>query len=522
MRWSLMETFNQLHLIDLHGNIKKREKAPDGSPDANVFPIGQGVSINVFMKPPIDRDIDDKSVVRHADLWGQKETKLGWLGQVAGSDTDWTELQPESPFHLFVPYDQSEAGEYWSWPAVNEIFPVNVTGIVTARDAFVIDFDREVLLDRIVDFRSNERSDQEIREKYFAGKGSRMYATGNSQGWKVPDARRKVRKDKNWDERYAPILYRSFDIRVIYYAPWMVDWPRTEAMPDMLAGENLGLIFMRQAAQGDSYTHFGVSRVPVDGRAFYSNNGIISFSPLYLYPDIGKSDGTLLQTWPKGQGGRRPNLEPAFVKAISEGSGLTFGSDGRVDLDNGFGPDDALAYIYSVFHSPEYRRRFEPMLKLDFPRVPLPGAAESFGDLAKVGHELLALHLLESPTLDSTISRYEGPPEPEVEKVSYSADTVWLDKAQTRGFEGVPEEVWNFQVRGYQVCEKWLKDRQAKGGKNPRPGRILTDEDIAHYQKIIVAISETIRIMGDIDEVIDQHGGWPDAFQTTKSKGSEA
>ena len=104
------------------------------------------------------------------------------------------------------------------------------------------------------------------------------------------------------------------------------------------------------------------------------------------------------------------------------------------------------------------------------------------------------------------------------EKVSYSDETVWIDKAKTRGFKGVPEEVWNFHIGGYQVCEKWLKDRQAKGGKNPRPGRVLTDEDVEHYQKIVVALSETIRIMAEIDEVIEAHGGWPGAFQTEESE----
>lgn len=513
MRWSLMESFHELELLDLHGNIKKREKTPDGSPDANVFPIGQGVAISIFMSRPDGEESTKKPPVRHADLWGGKSSKLGWLGERAGKDTNWSELKPESPFYLFVPYDQSEAGEYWSWAAVNEIFPVNVTGIVTARDAFVVDIDRGALRERIADFRSEELSDQAIREKYFAGKGSAKYPPGDSRGWKVPEARQKVREDESWGERYASILYRPFDVRDIYYVPWMVDWPRTEAMPHMLAGENLGLIFMRQVAQGDSYTHFGVSRTPVEGRAFYSNKGIMSFAPLYLYPGVGKSDGSLFHTWVEGKDGRRPNIDPGFVESIGQGTGLGFIPDGRGDHDGDFGPEDVLAYIYAVFHSPEYRRRFEPMLKMDFPRVPVPGSSASFGALAQLGHGLLALHLLESPVLDKPIAHYKGPSEPEVERVSYADQTVWLDLGQTHGFYGVPEGVWKFHIGGYQVCEKWLKDRQAKGGRNPRPGRTLTEEDIAHYQKIVTAISETIRIMGEIDEVIDQHGGWPDAFQ---------
>jgi len=152
----------------------------------------------------------------------------------------------------------------------------------------------------------------------------------------------------------------------------------------------------------------------------------------------------------------------------------------------------------------------------------LTGRDPAFGPavraLAHFGSELIALHLMESPKLDDHLTTLVGSGDFQVEKVSYSDETVWIDKAKTRGFRGVPEEVWNFHIGGYQVCEKWLKDRQAKGGKNPRPGRVLTDDDIDHYQKIVVALSETIRIMAEIDEVIDQHGGWPDAFATTPDK----
>lgn len=518
MRWSLMGTFDRLNLLDLHGNINKREKSPDGSADSNVFPIGQGVAISIFTTFPNSEEEKRNTSIEHADLWGETGSKLEWLGKRSGNHTEWSKLEPDSPFHLFVPYDQSEAGEYWSWAPVNEIFPINVTGIVTARDAFVIDFDRDALRDRIADLRTEELSDQAIREKYFAGKVSAKYLPGDSRGWQVSEARRRVREDEQWNERYAPILYRPFDVREIYYVPWMVDWPRAETMSHMFVGENLGLIFMRQVAQGDSYSHFGVSRLPVDGRAFYSNKGIMSFAPLYLYPSTEKSNELQFQVWAEGKAGRQPNLNPKFVESIAQAMGLKFNIDGRGDLDSNFGTEDVLAYIYALFHSPEYRRRFEPMLKLDFPRVPKPRSGELLGALAQLGHDLLGLHLLESPVLDKPIVRYKGSTGPEVEKVSYADETVWLDKAQTCGFQGISEEVWKFQIGGYQVCEKWLKDRQAKGGKSPRRGRILTDQDIVHYQKIIIAIRETIRIMGEIDEVIDQHGGWPDAFATKNDR----
>ena len=225
-----------------------------------------------------------------------------------------------------------------------------------------------------------------------------------------------------------------------------------------------------------------------------SNNGFVF--PIYLYRS----------------GGRRPNLDPAFVRLLEQVTGLTFVSDQRSDREDSFGPECVLGYIYAILHSNEYRRRFEPMLRIDFPRIPEPAIRDLFHDLSHCGKELIALHLLESSTLDKPITIYTGPANCKVEKVSYSDETVWLDKAQTYGFSGVHEEAWNFQIGGYQVCEKWLKDRQAKGGNNARVGRVLTDEDITHYQKIIVALSETIRLMDEIDETIEAHGGWLGAF----------
>jgi hypothetical protein len=135
--------------------------------------------------------------------------------------------------------------------------PVNVTGIVTARDDFVIDFERRPLLDRIAVLRDLAVSDATIRRQYFAGKGSKQYLEGDSRGWRLPEAREKLRADAHWSERCVSVLYRPFDERLIYYVPWMVDWPRADAMPHMLAGENVGLIYMRQVAMGDSYASDG-------------------------------------------------------------------------------------------------------------------------------------------------------------------------------------------------------------------------------------------------------------------------
>jgi predicted helicase len=172
-------------------------------------------------------------------------------------------------------------------------------------------------------------------------------------------------------------------------------------------------------------------------------------------------------------------------------------------LPAGLTPEDIFHYVYAVFHSRGYRSRYAEFLKTDFPRLPLTGNLELFRALAKLGGELVALHLLESPRLDKPRTEFIGGRNPGVGKVSYSKNAVWIDKAQTTGFRGVPEDVWSFHIGGYQVCEKWLKDRK---------GRTLSKDDIAHYHKILIALSETIRIMSEIDQVIEKHGGWPGAF----------
>ena len=174
-------------------------------------------------------------------------------------------------------------------------------------------------------------------------------------------------------------------------------------------------------------------------------------------------------------------------------------------------------YIYSVLYAPSYRNEFGLELMGDFPCIPLPGSLRFFDALARLGGDLTALHLLESPKLNEPITEFIGRSK-EVTKVGYSRDTVWINASGTRGnttagtsgFRGVPEAVWNFHIGGYQVCEKWLKDRK---------GRTLSADDIAHYQKVVVAISETIRLMGEIDEVIDEHGGWPGAFSAPEADG---
>jgi predicted helicase len=196
-------------------------------------------------------------------------------------------------------------------------------------------------------------------------------------------------------------------------------------------------------------------------------------------------------------GKRRLNLNRQFIQEFSDRLGLSFVEDGKGDLEQTFGPEDVFDYAYAIFHSPTYRKRYAEFLKTDFPRLPLTSYTELFKTLVSKGAELVSLHLMESPKLDSLVTRYPVSGSNTVEKVTYYENNQRVHINKEQYFEGVPVDAWNFYVGGYQVCQKWLKDRK---------GRNLSYEDINHYQKIIVALKETIRLMTEIDEVIP---GWP-------------
>ena len=468
MRWSLMQSFRRIRVLDLHGNLKKKEAPPGGGRDVNMFDIQQGVAIGLFTKAAAARS------VRHADLWGERDSKYGWLLEYGSLATEWAQLEPAPPFYLFKPFDDAEAGAYYGWPAINEVMDVNVTGIVTARDGFVIDLEPSALLDRIETFLDNRLSDNEVKKRL---------GLKENYAWRVAAARRELRaatKRKRLEDFVTKILYRPFDERFIFWHPSVVWRPRTEAMPHLLAGENVALMTCRQAI-GNGWKHLLTTKLIADDSMVSNRTRERGYLfPVYLYPGVGRADTSLFSRWAKGKDGRTPNLDSGFVEQIATAAELRFVSDGRGDLRKTFGPEDVLAWIYAVFHSPGYREHYEAQLKLDFPRVPLPGGVDLFRKLAEAGHDLLALHLLESPKLGKPITTYTGPRNPEVGRVGWSDGTVWIDAGKTNarerhratkpgtiGFQGVPEEVWDFQIGGYQVCHKWLKDRK---------GRTLSDE----------------------------------------------
>jgi hypothetical protein len=487
MRQSLLGHFTSLCVLNLHGDQRKKETAPDGSRDENVFDIMQGVAIALAGKTPKNSD----QITEYADLWGLRDSKYRRLA-TGGIKLD--RFYPRSPNFFFKAASASasvEEREYSCWWRISDTSE-GISGIETKRDHFAIDPSRSVLEERIRDFVDGRYSDAERKERFNL----------RDNEWVVEDAVRLLRRDRSWEKRFVRCLYRPFDRVWIVYHGVILARDRGELMAGMTR-RNLGLVVARQSKEPFAAlvtdcvcTH---KIVTVYDRSF--------LFPLYRYPSDAES-GQL-----EGFGQRRANFSSNFIDRLCGSIRLKWTPHGPGDLTNSIGPEDIFHYAYAVFYSPSYRRRYAELLRIDFPRLPLPCSRGLFGDLAGLGAKLVALHLMESPKLDHFITTYTGPKNAEVGRVGWSDDTVWLDAATTKkgeaatagtiGFRGVPEAVWNFHIGGYQVCEKWLKDRK---------GRTLSKDDITHYQKIVVALAETIRLMKEIDEVIEQHGGWPAAF----------
>ncbi|MBN1664149.1 MAG: N-6 DNA methylase [Deltaproteobacteria bacterium] len=501
MRQSLMQTFDDIYILDLHGNSKKREKSPDGSEDKNVFDIMQGVAIGIFVKRT--NRSEALANVNQADLWGKREVyfrdsqnnmltggKYHWLWENELSSTIWNRIKPKSPSYLFTNTNDHLYGEYQNSFAIKDIMNVNSGGMNTARDGFVIDLDRSVIINRIKTIKDKTLSSKEICESL---------GLKSTPWWNAVDAVESIKQLGDIDHQIITCLYKPFDFRTLFYNPSFIDRPRTEVNNHILRG-SLSIITSRQTKE-----NFGVlvSNLLCGQHKIVTVYDRSYFFPLYLYPtDPPKDtlfDKNIITDTPEG---RRPNISLNFIEDFTAKLSMQFIQDGKGDRTNTFGPEDIFSYMYAVLHSPTYRSRYAEFLKMDFPRVPLTSNPELFRTLCSLGDELVALHLMEKHGLK--ITGYPIAGDSTVENVHYTepqGDTrgrVWINTSQY--FEGVPKSVWEFHVGGYQVCAKWLKDRK---------GRKLTYDDLTHYQHVVAALDQTIGLMARIDDTIKDCGGWP-------------
>ena len=462
MRSELMRVFDKIYILDLHGNARKKETAPDGSKDENVFDIMQGVSINIFVKKKAKSNTSAE--IFHYDLYGTRNNKYDYLQANSLNTVNWTTLQPQAPSFFFVPKDFAVQHEYEKGFKVDELMTIGSTGIETRRDAITIQYTEQELLKVINDFKVLTEEDIRIR-----------YNAKDTRDWKIALAKDDVIKNTSI---VTKISYRPFDERYTLYTGktrGFIGYPFDKVMRHLLIkNENLALCTCRQQTSFD-FQHVLVSN-SITERCFVSlqTGEVTSVFPLYLYPEDGSFDTE-----------RRANLDATIWAQINAA------------IDKPTSPEDIFDYIYGVLHSPTYRTKYKEFLKVDFPRIPYPTSAEEFEHFRLHGNRLRELHLMHNVPESPVTFPYPGTMQ--VEQISVEKHpslqggdggrlNIYINDTQC--FEGVPTAAFEMYIGGYQPAQKWLKDRK---------GRTLTFDDIEHYRRIIAILIETDKIMKQID-----------------------
>lgn len=478
MRKHLLESFDKIYILDLHGNSKKKETASDGGVDKNVFDIMQGVSINIFIKNKSSKN--KLAEVYHSDIYGSRNFKYQSLTESSLKDYNWQKLDCKKPNYFFVPKDYSQYSSYSEGFKIDQLFKIYNTGIETGRDDFFIGWDDESLKNK-VEYVFNNRFDAEILGKY-----------------KIKDTssfrfKEKLQNSDFCEKHISKILYRPFDKRSTYYEPNLQRRASYSTIKHLVK-KNIGLVSCRQQSTFDFQHIFITDCITERCTVSLQTKETGYVFPLYLYNDSDDS--------------RKHNLDTAIINKISKKINQNFILDGQLKSNNkseklgGFSPLDILDYVYGVLHSPSYRDKYKEYLKIDFPRVQYPKNKNEFYRLVEIGKELREIHLLEKPELDNFITQYPIEGDNIItrkltnnslgyEKINGVKGKVWINDYQY--FDNVPLLAWEFYIGGYQPAQKWLKDRNC---------RELSYEDIFQYQKIILILMETDRLMKKIDEVL--------------------
>ncbi len=451
MRWHLRNTFDRIQILDLHGNAKKKETTPNGGKDENVFDIQQGVSIILAVKFKNNKN-GKLAKIMHADLFGLRTEKFTAL---ENNDIEWSEINPDEHMHFFVKKNNAGKEKYESGFKLDELFDQFSTGILTKNDNVAVAFTKKDIWENVQKFHTE--SEINLRSLFDLKKDSR--------DWVLERAIRDIKSNYS-ENNIVSLSYRPFDNRYTYYtgtSRGFMAYSQMRVMHNLFNRNNLALISGRQGQVVGSmeWNLLFIAKDITDLNIFYRGGG--SVFPLYTY------DKDEVQT---------SNLNEKFVVLIQQAIGKIT-------------PEDIFDYIYAVLHSPAYREKYKEFLKTDFPRIPYPKDAKNFKALVALGSELRLIHLLESPKITQYITSYPVTGSDEIEKITYKNGKVFINSEQY--FGDVPEIAWNFYIGGYQPAQKWLKDRKE---------RTLTNEEIEHYQKMIVALMETDHLMKEIDKII--------------------
>ncbi|WP_324282848.1 type ISP restriction/modification enzyme [Cyanobacterium aponinum UTEX 3221] len=494
MRQQLMNSFDCIYLINLHGNAKKKEVSPDGTPDKNVFDIQQGVAIIIAVKDiPKDKSFltfkgephTIKNGIYYYDMWGSRESKYQQLKELNLYEINWETVNPQSPFYLFTPQDTFLLEEYNQGWKITDIMPENSLGCLTKRDNLVINYTSSKVREQITSFIDKNKDDTEATALF-------NLKLEDKDMWNAKVARQSI-KQEEIDNYIKQELYRPFDIKYIFYHPKFVARLNTRIMQHFFS-PNYGIILGRQgnATGSETWDVIFITNSLIDQNIFRRGGGTVF--PLYLYSEKENGQSSLINE-------KQANFSPKFIKAITNKLGYTPS------------PEMIFYYIYAVLHSPHYRQRYAQFLKIDFPRIPLPKNQDLFKQLAEKGEILVNLHLMKNlPDIKTTISNfisndnlpiftqekgefhYQGDGKNEVKQIKYDENKQQVIINKDCYFRGVNKSLWEFKIGGYQVLEKWLKDRKKENIS-------LTERDIIHYQNILIVLQKTMEVMREIDDI---------------------
>lgn len=448
MRKSLMETFDLVYILNLHGNSRRKELSPDGSQDENVFDIMQGVSINLFVKTG-NKEKGQLAKLMYYDLFGKRESKYDYLGHNSFQTVNWIELSPEAPYYFFVPKDFSTQEAYNKGIKLDELMPLNLSGVQSGRDAIFVDDSKEELTERV----------QTLLGQHYDTQFAQKYKVEDSSGYPLL---KRIRESSFSAEHIVKFLYRPFDYKHLYYDEGLIKRAFYKVNQHMLQ-DNISLLSCKQQSTFP-YQHALLSRNITDMNSISMQSKEATYVfPLYLYAE---------------DGSKYLNMSQEELKKFS----TVIGADCNAE--------ELIHYIYAVLYSPKYRSSYLEFLKIDFPRIPLPKDADSFHKLAEKGAELARYHLLDNCSSWPMIITFPEGGDGIISGVSYNGGKVSINDRQY--FGGVSELAWNFYIGGYQPAQKWLKDRK---------GKKLEFVDVKHYNHIIYALEQTDRIMKEIDTI---------------------
>ncbi|MBW6474691.1 MAG: hypothetical protein K0B14_16305, partial [Anaerolineaceae bacterium] len=457
MRQSLLKTFDKIFILDLHGNSQKKETAPDGGKDENVFDIRQGVAISLFVKNTKERN----SEVFYFDIFGKRQEKYEWLISNRFNDNNYKNVKIQKPNYFFNQHTSIDISYYQKWLSIDHIIPNYVTGIVTARDKFVIGFSKQEITEKMKIFGDLSLPDEFIKL---------TYELNDTRGWKLSKARKLINETDNINSYMKEIFYRPFDTRFIIYTPVMVDWGRFDFMNSMLREPNLAIILPKRVEHIGKWQNVFITDNISEHVAVSLKTTDYHF-PLYIFQNNVQLDWT--------RSSKETNIRTSIYSLLED----KFNSIISGEL--------IFQYIYAILHSVLYREKYVNFLRMDFPRIPFPSDYELFLEMGKLGSQLVDLHLLKSTLLDHPTVKYQGCGDDHtISKPEYSSSEKRVFINPSHFFEGVEPEVWEYQIGGYQVMNKYLKDRKGRKMDDPR-----------HYIHIATALQKTIEIQEEIDAI---------------------